>query len=256
MDGTVTRAGAFASPVLEAEYRLAHREDEAFIARACLGVALLAVAAFVPTDYAFLGPGPAFRTLLALRAALIAATAGAYAAAGRVRTPRAADLLLTAWLGACVSVEFAILWTRPASYTGHLLTDLLVVLVGYCVMPLPLAFQAVPMLLLTAGVGVVCVFARAMDRPSLVAALVAFCAANVLGAAVSARLKARGRRLYLALAEIRTLRGILPICAHCKKVRDQEGDWHEVEEYVGARTHAQFSHGVCPACRERHYAGL
>lgn len=56
------------------------------------------------------------------------------------------------------------------------------------------------------------------------------------------------RRLQQALDEIRTLRGIIPICSYCKKIRDDEGFWSQVEQYVSDHTDAKFSHGICPAC--------
>jgi PAS domain S-box-containing protein len=58
-----------------------------------------------------------------------------------------------------------------------------------------------------------------------------------------------------ALATIKTLRGILPICASCKKIRDEKGSWQEMEGYVAARTDARFSHGVCPECMLKLYPG-
>ena len=57
--------------------------------------------------------------------------------------------------------------------------------------------------------------------------------------------------LRSALAEIKTLRGIVPICASCKRVRDDAGQWQQVEVYVRARSHAEFSHGLCPPCAEQ-----
>ncbi len=55
------------------------------------------------------------------------------------------------------------------------------------------------------------------------------------------------------LAELRTLRGIIPICAHCKQVRTDVGEWQEVERYVARHSDAQFSHGICPSCVLKHY---
>jgi len=55
------------------------------------------------------------------------------------------------------------------------------------------------------------------------------------------------------LAEIKILRGIVPICSFCKKIRDAEGNWSEVEAYVSRHSEAQFSHGVCPECGKIHY---
>jgi PAS domain S-box-containing protein len=58
------------------------------------------------------------------------------------------------------------------------------------------------------------------------------------------------RRLQQALDEIGTLRGILPICSYCKKIRDDKGYWTQVEWYVSKHTEATFSHGICPTCYE------
>lgn len=54
--------------------------------------------------------------------------------------------------------------------------------------------------------------------------------------------------LQSALAEVRTLQEILPICSYCKNVRDDENYWHSVEGYFARHTNAQFSHGICPSC--------
>lgn len=60
--------------------------------------------------------------------------------------------------------------------------------------------------------------------------------------------------LQAALAQVKTLRGLLPICANCKKIRDDDGYWHTVEEYVRDHSEADFSHGICPDCMQELYA--
>jgi PAS domain S-box-containing protein len=65
---------------------------------------------------------------------------------------------------------------------------------------------------------------------------------------VEYRLQATLRSLQKALAEVRTLKGLLSICAWCKRVRTQEGAWTELESYISANSEANFSHGVCPDC--------
>ena len=62
--------------------------------------------------------------------------------------------------------------------------------------------------------------------------------------------------LESTLREVRTLRGLLPICSHCKKIRDDAGHWTAVEQYVRTRTDAQFTHSICPDCVERYFPGL
>lgn len=59
--------------------------------------------------------------------------------------------------------------------------------------------------------------------------------------------------LKKALAEVRTLRGLLPICAACKKVRDSEGYWKQIETYIKEHSDADFSHGICPDCAKKLY---
>ncbi len=60
-------------------------------------------------------------------------------------------------------------------------------------------------------------------------------------------------KLERALAEVKTLRGILPICSFCKKIRDDDDSWHQIEVYVKERSDADFSHGICPVCAKKHY---
>ena len=62
----------------------------------------------------------------------------------------------------------------------------------------------------------------------------------------------RVRELEEALAQIEVLRGILPICSYCKKVRNDDNYWQGLEQYIAERSSAQFSHGICPECYERY----
>ncbi len=63
----------------------------------------------------------------------------------------------------------------------------------------------------------------------------------------------RTAELEEALRKVRTLKGLIPICASCKKVRDDQGYWSQVEEYISARSEADFTHGLCPDCLKRYY---
>ena len=59
------------------------------------------------------------------------------------------------------------------------------------------------------------------------------------------------RELQEALANIKTLKGLIPICVSCKKIRDDKGFWQKVESYIESYSEAEFTHGYCPACAER-----
>lgn len=56
-----------------------------------------------------------------------------------------------------------------------------------------------------------------------------------------------------ALAEVRNLKGILPLCSYCKKIRDDQGSWEQVDVYIHKHSQADISHGICPECMKKHY---
>jgi len=62
-------------------------------------------------------------------------------------------------------------------------------------------------------------------------------------------------KLQHALDTIKVLRGIIPICASCKKIRDDKGFWNHLESYIKDNSEAVFSHGICPECSEKLYSG-
>ena len=64
------------------------------------------------------------------------------------------------------------------------------------------------------------------------------------------------QQLQQALEEVKQLRGIIPICAHCKKIRNDDGFWMQVEHYISDHSEAEFSHGLCPACMNKMYPHL
>ena len=59
--------------------------------------------------------------------------------------------------------------------------------------------------------------------------------------------------LKKALSEIKILSGLLPICSYCKKIRNDEGYWEQIEGYIKERSLADFSHGICPECTKIHF---
>jgi hypothetical protein len=59
-----------------------------------------------------------------------------------------------------------------------------------------------------------------------------------------------------ALASVKTLSGLLPICANCKKIRNDKGYWDQIEGYIQKHSEAQFTHGICPECAEKFYSDI
>ncbi len=89
--------------------------------------------------------------------------------------------------------------------------------------------------------------AKPFDRDELLARVRV--GAQMVG--LQAELAARVRQLEDALARVRQLQGLLPICSYCKSIRDDQNYWHQVDAYLKSHSEAQFSHGICPGCWEK-----
>jgi PAS domain S-box-containing protein len=73
---------------------------------------------------------------------------------------------------------------------------------------------------------------------------------------ITERVEARKVILEKQKTEITQLRSLLPICAHCKKIRDDTGYWQKVESYISQYTDTEFSHGICPDCAKKYYKDM
>ncbi|MFI5362303.1 MAG: hypothetical protein ACHQ49_10070 [Elusimicrobiota bacterium] len=263
----ITRWGSFSNPDLELRYRRDQLHRDAELSALFLLVVVVFAMLLLKTDYGFFGLTRAFAAMIASRIVLVGALLTAAYALRRARAPWTYDRVLMAAVMMMVVYALVVSSMRPPSFLGYLPVGVILVASIYAAFPLPLALQSIPAVLLTAGIAA-CVRRSGLSGPSLSSSLTAFGLANVLGVLASIEFQKSKRKLFLAalrqselrgdlekaLAEVRTLRGIIPICAHCKKIRDRIGEWHSVEEYVRIRTHAQFSHGVCPECETLHYA--
>jgi PAS domain S-box-containing protein len=69
-------------------------------------------------------------------------------------------------------------------------------------------------------------------------------------------LEEANKKLQEALESIRTLKGLVPICAYCKNIRDDTGYWNQLETYLRDHSEAEFSHGICPSCEEKHFGEI
>ncbi len=69
-------------------------------------------------------------------------------------------------------------------------------------------------------------------------------------------LRRSNEELQRALKEVKVLRGLIPICASCKKIRNDGGFWQQLEEYLGEHSEAEFSHGLCRPCIKKLYPGV
>jgi hypothetical protein len=194
----------------------------------------------------------------------------AYGAFGvaRAKTTRAFELRLLLTTGAAVLVELALRLVRPAANMTAVWIEIVVIVACYTILPNRPAFQAIVAMTLTVGSSLILVFYNAgVPAPERAGIILTLLIANAVGLVASRERMARQGReedawrherdakleLQRAHSEIRILRGLLPVCAHCRKVRTETGTWENMERFVAEHSEAQFSHGFCPDCIAQHY---
>ncbi len=258
----------FASAELEKQYRQSQLTSNYVAAKWCIIATIIVSGLFLSSDYRLFGPSWEFLTLLGLRALTIALSLVALFLLRRTPSPVSFNVILWSW-AMIVSVSTVFVnSTRPGAYTGHIIITVEMVLLTYCVLPLPLVLQILTASVNTIAGPILHFFTDPAGRGMTQSAVLqAYFVANLLGIITSIQLHRRKRQLFAAalrqteltanlehaLTEIRTLRGILPICAHCKRVRNDAGAWEQVEVYVRKHTLAEFTHDICPECAQEHF---
>lgn len=259
----------FHSPSLEDAFRRRHLDDDIGLARACLLVAVVGGVIFTLIDYRLFGLSGQFYVLVGVRLLSFAVALLIWRGLRRCSTPAAFDrlVLLMCLFGAMMSLYVNL--TRPPGHIGHAIGNVMLVGLTYCVIPMSLLRQTLLVGLFSAAY-VACMADHPIANAGLTTTTMigaTFAVANALGIVTSWRLNHRRRlafvamlretelrvRLEQALAEVRTLRGYLSICAWCKRVRDDKQGWQNLEAFVQARTHAHFTHSICPVCFEKHF---
>jgi hypothetical protein len=251
--------GVFASPAVETAFRDQRFRDDRWLSGFLVAVGTMRVALFHLGDYQHPGAGLAFWLLLTNRLLFLCASAWTFLALWRAASPAAADRLFFGWGFLLVAVTVGAISAQPPSSNALLFMSFGMVLVTYSVTPVSLSGQATLALTYSA---LVLIASRQADSGTLATVAAVHIMAHLFGAVMSWRLNHRRRQMYLgvlreaqlraeleaAAAEVRTLQGLLHICAWCKRIRDEAHVWESVERYVQSRTEASFSHGICPDC--------
>lgn len=258
-----------------AEVEERFREDslprDARVARALVFFAIGFHASSMPMDRTLLGESDALTLVWAIRGVSVAFGALAYMLLDSPRRVRTFDDILFGWIVLLLGgIVLANAWLPP-EYLVHIAWDVLLTLAVYTVAPLPFPRQLAAGLAFSAADLSLFVWVKEMEGTGLLPdVLLAFFCTNLVGGFAAWEMhRSRRRRfeahqtetrarmdLEQALDEIRTLRGIIPICASCKKVRTDEGQWEQVEAYVRDHSNAEFSHGMCPTCAKTYYDEL
>ncbi len=263
--GAIGRWLQFESPAMEAAYGESALPGDLGRSRFLLWLTAFGAIIFVSQDYQTFGLSFGFYVGVAIRASVVAYCWGMLWRLRRPTTPRQ----LEGWMIALtVLLAFLVLFgygSRPLLRMGHGLIALTVFALGLAV-PMRFLYQTVAALAFALASMTILLF----KNPDPFIAYGTFFV-TTLSAALSLITSASAHRaqrerfaahenevqlrqgLESAMAEIKTLRGLLPICAACKKIRQGDGVWQAIESYLQKHTHARFTHGICPDCRERLY---
>jgi len=223
---------------------------------AATGLALLLVPAiwFIKSDFDLYAHDWAkLQQRLLLRLILVVLPTVGILTMRRVKT-RASYSNAVFWIAIAVAVVTVGLNSiRPAGSGLPLRSPVLILCIMYFAMPDTPVRQCVSPVLLSLGVIGLRMTTLGGGGVDVAGDVIAIASLNALGV-----LTIRRRvRLYAAssavVGELRTLRGIIPICSHCRKLRSEVGDWQLIERYFQERGDALFSHGICPDCLREHY---
>ena len=260
----ITSWGGFASREMEEDFRKEALVQDIRSARFLCLITTVMVLTFLLIDSKLQRGTPFFLSLLGTRFVILTSTAALLLRLRYAITPQALDR----WLLACSTVvllmAFYSISARPLQMMSAM--SVLVIVIASMLLPMRFSFQAWTTAILTLAL----MISFASNRPDsfmLFTNLAAQTLAIIVGLASSVRLHRTRReafaarlaeretigKLEAALAEVRTLEGILPICASCKMIRREDGGWAGLEAYISERTEARFSHGLCPECRVELY---
>lgn len=260
---------AFDAPELESRYRLETLPSD----RKALVAVLIVAGVFqfinIPTDYTISGGGDAFRNLVLIRLFSVVLVVAGIMMIHRQREPVRFERVAMWWgifTAIGVVASFALL---PPNYTEHTAWSVLLVLAMYVTLPISMPRQATVAWIFTIGDAVILWNLKVLDVPAArVDIMLAHACAHAIGTVASWQFKRSRRDQFLAyreaevahtheqraLSELSVLKGIMPICSHCKRIRTESGEWSQLEVYVRRHSEADFSHGICPDCERDFFA--
>jgi hypothetical protein len=247
-------------------------DNDRRVTRAMFLTLIVCVALLVVMDVVAVPGGWSGRLpLLGIRALMIGVLAWGLISVVRARSSRLFEQRLLIATGAAVLIELALRLLRPRDNISPVWLEIVLVLGCYAIVPNRPVYQAIVAMTLSVGTSLILVFynvgVKAADRTGIILTLVI---ANAVGIVASRERVARQRReeeawrnerdakleLQRAHSEIRILRGLLPVCSHCRRIRTEAGAWQAMERFVAEHSEAQFSHGFCPDCMAEHYPDL
>lgn len=257
---------------LELRYRAERLAKDKIQVLTFLALTIVIILGFIVLDFRFFPSGITLHTTITSRLVAVASSLLAAWQIYRQSMVKTFDRIMFSWVVLIATHMMIVSAVRPADYGALVAWDVFVIFAVYIVIPMPLHFQMVSALFLTIGSSMLWLVYKAPPWHPLetVSILGAYLFSNIYGILVSRQLNLSRRRqfcllvqeqeakgkLQKTLAEVKVLRGILPICSFCKKIRNDKGYFETVEAYVDRHSEAEFSHTLCPECLAEHYSDI
>lgn len=261
---------AFQDPTVEERYRETFLSADRLLFLLPIFLTNVSNGVFLLSDLDFTGGGAAFQQLFLIRLGLLVTSLVVLVVLWRAQSVSVVDGTLFLWLLYACGLTLSLVGTRPLDYAPRVLMDGFFILVIFFMVPIRFTLQCIPVWILSLGTLWQILFVMDLDPASFRSVMVVLIFGNVFGAwtAWQWHLDRRGRfaqlieerRLRKALEQQRErgriLEGLLPICSTCKSIRDDEGYWQKLEQYLSERTNALLTHGICPDCEQAVYSDL
>ena len=261
-------SASFRSKKTELSYRMNFLSSDRRQTVMALLLLLIPVLVFIPSDYFLFGYSSDFAHMILARSfAIIFLGATIFTVIKSENVFTTDKLILASLMINCCLILYINLG-RPSDYLQNSMLVILIVFTAYFLIPNRYFFQIIPAITLTLFNLYVFLFHK--EAATIVTSIVfwfSYIFANIIGMWTAWHLHIYRRRqfrtqleeravtekLQIAMGEINTLQGILPICAKCKKIRDDKGSWNQLESYIECHSEAHFSHGLCLECEETLY---
>ena len=251
--------GEFKDPALEAQFRAANIAVELPRTRYFMLLPLLSVFAFIRQDYSFAPNSFTFYWLLGARCAFGLFTLYCFFTLKSMRDDHRIDRLISLWRLVGVALIPMIDSTRPLIYMSYVGSAIVQVVYFHHPFFPSLRRQLLPAALLSVWeIYLLLAWKQPLyptATPSIISAVLL---ANVIAFSMAWFVHDSRREMYAAgllaqslRAQIQTLEDILPICSHCKNIRDEQGKWNRLENYLRDHKEMEFTHGICPDCTSK-----
>ena len=250
----------------DSDFEQAKRGVVTFVILAATGLLFFTVteSLYMPSDKAFVALQVGRGTLLVLIMCISVVLM-------RMRSRLAFEKVTFSAAVALPLLAAAITLLRPTNDPVNFMLDLVLILSYYSFFHFPLRILVIPPLLITA-VQVFLLFSyKEVDNTHGIHVIItALFLANVVGVLASRHANIRNRLRFLdfraesnlraemetTLDRLELLEGLVPICAHCKRIRGDDGTWEQVEAFVSRGSKLEFSHGICPQCMRERYSDV